>query len=135
MLNLQSHSTSNPTSFVQKAAVAALNGPQEPVQEMLAEYRRRRQVIVEGLNRISGMRCVNPQGAFYAYPNISRLLGRGGMRTPLEFSSRLLNEGGVVTVPGEAFGTDAHLRFSYATSMEDIQKGLDRVAQFCARLQ
>jgi aspartate aminotransferase len=96
------------------------------------------------------MSSVSPAGAFYAYPNIGRLLGlptdglelrrptvvsRAGIRTPLEFSTRLLHEAGVVTVPGEAFGTEAHVRFSYATSIENLEKGLDRVTKFCAKLQ
>ncbi len=133
MLNLQSHSTSNPVSFVQKAAVAALTGSQQPVTDMLAEYRRRRTLMIEGLRSIPGISCTLPQGAFYAYPNIARLL-RPGAATPMEFSGRLLHEAGVVTVPGEAFGTASHLRLSYATSAAQIEKGLDRLRRFCAGL-
>ncbi len=134
-VNLQSHSTSNATSFVQKAGIAALTGPQEPVAAMLAEYTRRRRAIVEGLRAIPGVSCTMPAGAFYAYPNIGALLGRPGTATPLEFAAKLLHEAGVVTVPGEAFGTDRHIRFSYATSLETIQKGLERFADFCAKLR
>lgn len=135
MLNLQSHSTSNPTSFVQKGAIAALTGTQAPVAEMLAEYRRRREIIVSGLRAIPGVTCVMPSGAFYAYPNISKLLGGAGQpKTAMEFSTRLLQEAGVVTVPGEAFGTEHHLRFSYAASVPVIEEGLRRFAGFCAQL-
>ncbi len=133
MLNLQSHSTSNPVSFVQKAALAALTGSQQPVTDMLAEYRRRRTLMIEGLRAIPGISCTLPQGAFYAYPNITRLL-RPGAATPMEFSTRLLHEAGLVTVPGEAFGTSGHLRLSYATSAAQIEKGLDRLRRFCAGL-
>ena len=135
MLNLQSHSTSNPVSFVQKAAIAALTGPQEPVQQMLAEYRKRREVIVNGLRAIPGITCNNPAGAFYAYPNMTALFGKGGIQSTLELSNRLLQEAGVVTVPGEAFGTPGQIRFSYATSIEQIEEGLRRVAEFVAQLQ
>lgn len=134
MLNLQSHSTSNPVSFVQKAAIAALTGPQEPVQQMLAEYRKRREVIVKGLRAIPGITCNAPAGAFYAYPNVSGLFGKGGIQSTLDFSNRLLKEAGVVTVPGEAFGTSQQVRFSYATSIEQIEVGLKRVADFVAKL-
>jgi len=133
MLNLQSHSTSNPTSFVQKAGVVALTDSQEPVAAMLAEYRKRRAAIVAGLRAIPGISCVMPAGAFYAYPNLSRLL-KPGCATPLEFSTRLLREAGVVTVPGEAFGTQAHIRLSYATSLENIEAGLERLRDFVAKL-
>jgi aspartate aminotransferase len=131
MLNLQSHSTSNPTSFVQKAAVAALTGPQEPVAAMLAEYRRRRDLIVARLNEIAGVRCAMPAGAFYAYPNIGAFIGRGGIGSSIDFATRLLHDAGLVTVPGEAFGTSQHVRFSYATSVEQIEKGMRRLAVFC----
>ncbi len=135
MLNLQSHSTSNPTSIVQKAAIAALTGPQEPVGEMLAEYTRRRKVIVEGLRAIPGVSCTMPAGAFYAYPNVSGLLGGKGPKTPMELSEQLLHKAGLVTVPGEAFGTEQHLRFSYATSMKNIENGLRRLAEFAQTLR
>jgi aspartate aminotransferase len=136
MLKLQSHSTSNATSFAQRAAVAALTGTQEPLAAMLAEFRRRRDLIVHGLRAIPGVSCVLPRGAFYAYPNIAALLARpGGPQTTLEFSARLLQEQGVVTVPGEAFGTTAHIRFSYAASEATIREGLRRLGAFCALLK
>ncbi|MGH9393967.1 MAG: pyridoxal phosphate-dependent aminotransferase [Terriglobales bacterium] len=135
MLNLQSHVTSNAASMAQKAAVAALEGTQQPVPEMLAEYRRRRDLMVAGLAAMPGVRCALPAGAFYAYPNIGALLARrGGPATPMEFATRLLHQAGVVTVPGEAFGTSEHVRLSYATSAAAITAGLERFAQFCAAL-
>jgi aspartate aminotransferase len=133
MNKLQSHSTSNPTSISQKAAVEALRGPQDEVKVMLAEYRRRRDFVVSRLRAIPGVTCAEPRGAFYVYPNISVAFGRNGVNSPLEFSERLLAEGHVAVVPGEAFGTDRHVRISYATSMKELERGLDRMHQFIAR--
>ena len=126
---LQSHSTSNPTSIAQKAAVEALRGPQESVTVMLAEYRRRRDFVVNRLRAIPGVKLTMPNGAFYAYPNISCAF-RDGMRTAMEFAERLLQEAHVAVVPGEAFGTSEHVRISYATSMEELARGLDRIERF-----
>jgi aspartate aminotransferase len=134
MTKLQSHSTSNPTSIAQKAAVEALRGPQESVTEMLAEYRRRRDFVVKRLNEIPGLRCVEPRGAFYAYPNIGGVLGNGGIQTTLQFADRLLQEAHVAVVPGEAFGTDRHVRISYAASMQELERGMDRLHKFAAEL-
>jgi aspartate aminotransferase len=134
MMKLQSHSTSNPTSIAQKAAIEALNGPQDSVPQMLAEYRRRRDFIVPRLRQMPGVECSMPAGAFYAYPNLRGALDRGGIRTPLEFADRLLKEAHVAVVPGEAFGTDAHVRISYATSMKEIERGLDRIHRFLETL-
>jgi aspartate aminotransferase len=130
MLKLQSHSTSNPTSISQKAAVEALRGPQDSVQVMLAEYRRRRDFVVRRLNEIPGVKCSEPTGAFYAYPNIGVALGKKGIQNTLQFSERLLAEAHVAVVPGEAFGTDRHIRISYATSLHELTRGLDRLHQF-----
>ena len=130
MTKLQSHSTSNPTSISQKAAVEALRGPQDSVQQMLAEYRRRRDFVVPRLRRIPGVTCNMPEGAFYAYPNISCALGKNGINTTLDFADRLLKEAFVAVVPGEAFGTNSHIRISYATSMTELERGLDRFQQF-----
>ena len=127
---LQSHSTSNPTSIAQKAAVEALLGPQDSVKEMLAEYRRRRDFVVRRLRRIPGVKCAEPRGAFYAYPNLSVVLGKNGIQNTLQLAERLLAEARVAIVPGEAFGTDEHVRLSYATSMHELERGLDRVHQF-----
>ena len=134
MLKLQSHSTSNPTSIAQKAAVEALRGPQDSVGSMLAEYRKRRDFVIPRLNTIPGVHCTNPAGAFYAYPNLGEALRRGGIGSPLLFSERLLAEAHVAVVPGEAFGTNEHVRISYATSMSELERGLDRIEKFIRAL-
>jgi aspartate aminotransferase len=133
MGKLQSHSTSNPTSIAQKAAVEALRGPQESVGIMLAEYRKRRDFVVKRLRAIPGVTCAEPRGAFYAYPNLGVALGKNGMNDTLVFSDRLLKEAHVAVVPGEAFGTDRHVRISYATSMAELERGLDRIHQFVVK--
>lgn len=130
MTKLQSHSTSNPTSIAQKAALEAMNGPQESVNEMLAEYRRRRDFVVDRLRQIPGVTITTPKGAFYAYPNISVAYGSGRVKNSLEFATRLLEEAHVAVVPGEAFGTNDHIRISYATSMAELERGLDRIQKF-----
>ncbi len=135
MMKLQSHSTSNPTSIAQKAAIEAMRGPQESVPEMLAEYRRRRDFVVKRLREISGVSIATPKGAFYAYPNISIAYRSGRVRNSLEFSSELLSQAHVAVVPGEAFGTNEHVRISYATSMTELERGLDRLDQFIAGLR
>jgi len=133
MNKLQSHSTSNPTSISQKAAVEALCGPQESVGVMLAEYRKRRDFVVARLRAIPGVKCAEPRGAFYAYPNVGVAIGRNGIQNTLQLSERLLAEAHVAVVPGEAFGTDQHVRISYATSMKELERGLDRIHQFIVR--
>ncbi|HUY13263.1 MAG TPA: pyridoxal phosphate-dependent aminotransferase [Terriglobia bacterium] len=133
MLKLQSHSTSNPTSIAQKAALEALRGPQDSVQTMLAEYARRRDRVVAGLRSIPGVRCVVPEGAFYVYPNVSAYLGKNGIADATDMASRLLDEGRVAVVPGPAFGTDEHVRISYATSQAQIDEGLRRMKEFLAQ--
>jgi aspartate aminotransferase len=126
---IQSHSTSNPTSFAQKGAVAALNGPQDHLKTWLAEYAKRRGYAHKRLNSIPGISCVNAKGAFYLFPNIGRL----GLKST-EFCARLLDEEKVAAVPGIAFGADDYLRISYATSMANIEKGLDRIERFAKSL-
>jgi aspartate aminotransferase len=132
MTKLQSQQTSNPTSIVQKAAVAALKGPQECVGEMLAEYIALRDHVLEGLRTIPGLRCVKPQGAFYVYPNISNFLGRNGLNSAADIAGRLLREAHVAVVPGEAFGTREHIRISYATSRKELDRGIERMRRFFA---
>jgi aspartate aminotransferase len=130
MLKLQSHSTSNATSIAQVAAVAALRGSQDSVRAMLAEYRQRRDRVVEGLRTIPGLRCSLPNGAFYVYPNVSAYLKRNGLADTTVLSEKLLEEAHVALVPGPAFGTHEHVRISYATSMDQIEEGLRRLAVF-----
>jgi aspartate aminotransferase len=126
---IQSHSTSNPTSISQKAALEAVSGPQESVARMLKAYAERRDFVVSRLKEISGVRCAPPGGAFYAYPNIASVFGRG-IRDSLDFSVQLLEKAHVAVVPGSAFGTSEHIRISYATSIEQLGKGLGRMAEF-----
>jgi len=130
MAKLQSQSTSNPTSIVQKAAVTALKGPQECVEEMRREYIELRNHVVHGLRAIPGLTCTMPEGAFYAYPNISAFLGRGGLKSASDVAGRLLREAHVATVPGEGFGTSEHIRVSYATSKAELDRGLERMRKF-----
>lgn len=129
---LQSHSTSNPTSIAQKAAVEALRGPQGSVPIMLAEYRKRRDFVIDRLRQIPGVKIQVPAGAFYAYPDISVAFGKNGINTPMQFAENALAKAHVAVVPGEAFGTDRHVRISYATSMEELKRGLDRLHTFIA---
>jgi len=131
---LQSQSTSNPTSIVQKAAVAALTASQKCLDDMVAEYIQLRDQMVNGLRQIPGVKCNMPYGAFYAYPNVSAFFGRGGIKSAAEIAGRLLKEASVVCVPGEAFGTEQHIRVSYATSNKEIGRGLERMKSFFAAL-
>ena len=126
---IQSHSTSNPTSFAQKGAVVALTGPQDHLPKWLAEFNRRRSFAWSKLNTIPGISCVNAKGAFYLFPNISKT----GLRST-EFCARLLEAEKVAAVPGIAFGADDYIRISYATGMANIEKGLTRLEKFCQGL-
>jgi aspartate aminotransferase len=126
---IQSHSTSNPTSFAQHGGIAAVAGPMDHLTGWLAEFSRRRTVALERLRAIPGITCCDAKGAFYLFPNISGT----GLKSS-EFCSRLLDEQKVAAVPGIAFGADDYFRLSYATSMEQIEKGLDRIADFCKTL-
>jgi len=126
---IQSHSTSNPTSFAQKGAVAALTGPQDHLKGWLAEYARRRTYAWKKLNSIPRISCVNSRGAFYLFPNISQT----GLKST-EFCGKLLEQEKVAAVPGIAFGADDYIRISYATSMANIEKGLDRLEKFVKKL-
>ena len=135
----QSQNTSNPTSIAQKAAVEALNGPQESVEMMRREFQNRRDVIIERLNAIPGVTCLKPQGAFYVFPNVAAYYGRsfGGktITNSAEMATYLLDESNVALVPGGDFGHDDHIRISYATSMGQIEKGLERIREALLRLR
>lgn len=133
MTKLQSHSTSNPNSIAQKAAVEALRGPQESVTAMLAEYRKRRDFVVARLRAIPGVTCAEPHGAFYAYPNLGVAIGKNGIDNSTQLAERLLAEEHVAVVPGEAFGTNHHVRISYAASMKDLERGLERLHHFVVK--
>jgi aspartate aminotransferase len=131
MADIQSQSTSNPTSISQKAAVAALRGGGAFTQRMVAEFDRRRRAMVERLNKVPGVSCRMPTGAFYAFPNVSGLLSRrhggGTITSPADLAAYLLKEAQIAVVPGEPFGSASHIRLSYATSMDAIVRGLDRM--------
>jgi aspartate aminotransferase len=139
MATLQGQSTSNPTSIAQAAGVAALEGPQEPVEEMRKEFDRRRQKIVALLGAIPGVACFDPRGAFYAFPDVSAYVGRAPKNgVPLEddvaLCDYLLDVGRVAVVPGSGFGAPGYVRLSYATSMENITRGVERMAEALAAL-
>jgi len=139
MTKMQSQSTSNPTSIAQKAAVEALNGSQEAVAAMVVEFEKRRTYIVERLNAIPGVSCFRSTGAFYVFPNFSGIYGKsfGGRKitNSTEFAAYLLEEAKVAMVPGIAFGADKYARLSYASSMENIKKGIDRIEEAIRNLQ
>ncbi|MBF0345530.1 MAG: pyridoxal phosphate-dependent aminotransferase [Nitrospirae bacterium] len=138
MENIQSQSTSNPTSFAQKGAVEALNGPQGFIEEMLQQFDARRKYLISELNTIEGVSCINPQGAFYAFANIKMILGRRcgqwDVKSCTDLSMYLLEEAHVALVPGGAFGADGFIRMSYATSMEKIKEGLLRIKDALKKL-
>ena len=133
MTKLQSHSTSNPNSIAQKAAVEALRGPQESVSAMLAEYRVRRDFVIQRLRAIPGVTCAEPRGAFYAYPNLGVVIGKNGIADTTQLAERLLADARLAVVPGEAFGTGKHVRISYATSMKELERGLERLHEFVVK--
>ncbi len=129
MLKVQSHSTSNPNSIAQYAAVEALRGPQESVAEMLAEYTARRAWLLAALGEIPRISCNEPEGAFYAFPSVRQCLG-GELTTSADFAFRLLTEQQTVVTDGAAFGAEGYLRISYATSMEQLSEGVTRIKRF-----
>jgi aspartate aminotransferase len=139
MANIQSQSTSNPCSISQKAALEALRGPQDFIRTMNVEFDKRRKYMVERLNRIPGISCLMPVGAFYAFPNVAKLYGKSIqgkiMKNSSDLAAYLLEEAKVALVSGDAFGADPYIRLSYATSMENIQKGLDRIEKAMSALQ
>jgi aspartate aminotransferase len=128
MKNIQSQSTSNPTSISQKAAVTALNGDQSCIDTMMVEFKKRHDYVVEALNRIDGIECLPTDGTFYVFPNVDKLIDRlDGISNDLEFADFLIEKAGVALVPGSAFGCDGHIRISIATSMENLQGALERI--------
>ncbi len=138
MTNIQSQSTSNATSISQKAAVEALTGPQDFIKHMVSEFDKRRKYMVERLNAMKGVTCKTPVGAFYAFPNVSSYFGKKFNGAPvnnsLELSTYFLEQAKVALVPGSAFGDDKYIRLSYATSMENVKKGLDRIEEALGKL-
>ena len=137
--SMQSHATSNPTSFAQTATVVAIESAAAEVEKMRQEFDRRRAYMVETLNKIPGIQCAMPEGAFYAFPNISGCLGKYHGSVKIEgsasFADLLLGEHMVAVVPGMAFGADQNIRLSYATGMANIEKGLVRISEFCSNLK
>ena len=141
MDKIQTQNVSNPVSFCQKAAVEALAGPQDSVQKMITEFDRRRKVIVQRLNAMPGVRCQLPKGAFYVFPNISGLFGKKWgdrdrtLSNSWDVADFILEEAHVALVAGAAFGNDQYIRFSYATSMANIEKGMDRMQEALKKLK
>ncbi len=135
---IQSQNTSNPASISQKAAVEALNGDQKIVTTMVGEFRKRRDIIVQLLNEIKGVKCLSPEGAFYVFPNVSGVYGLSYKGKKITDSTQLidylLDEANVATVPGAAFGSDDHIRLSYATSLKNIEEGVKRIKNAIAKL-
>jgi aspartate aminotransferase len=124
---IQSHSTSNPSSISQAAALEALGGGEEEVRRMWEAYRDRRAWLIPAINNVDGLCCAHPDGAFYVFPEVRAFFGRGSVRDSQTFANYLLEEARVAVVPGSAFGSDDHVRISYATSMERLQEGVRRI--------
>jgi len=139
MSNLQGQSTSNPTSISQMAALEAFRGSQDEVKKMAKEFEARKNYIAKRLNDMPGFRCFNPQGAFYVFPNISYFFGKScngkQIKNSVDFTEFLLEEAKVAVVPGIEFGSDKHIRISYATSMDEIKKGVDRIEEAVGKLK
>ena len=132
---IQSQSTTNPSSISQAAAVEALNGTQDFIKTRSDSFKERRDYVVETLNSINGLSCLKPSGAFYVFPNCKKLLGKKTkLKTDKEFVEKLLEKAEVAVVQGSAFGLDGYFRISYATSMENLKKALDRIKSFCETL-
>jgi aspartate aminotransferase len=134
MSKLQSQSTSNTASMVQRASIAALTGSQECVTEFRADYIKLRDQVLEGFKTIPGLTCTVPQGAFYVYPNVSKFIGKAGIKSASDLAAKLLSEAHVVVVPGEAFGTAEHIRLSYAVSHDVVDEGVKRMRDYFATL-
>jgi aspartate aminotransferase len=131
---IQSHSTSNPCSIAQVAAVEALSGADDEVQRMYEAYRERRAWLIPALNQIEGICCIDPDGAFYVFPDVSAFFGRRGIHDSQSFADYLLDHARVAVVPGAAFGANDFVRISYATSMERIHEGVRRIEQALAAI-
>jgi len=134
MSKLQSQSTSNTASMVQRASIAAVHGSQECVAEMRADYIKLRDQVLAGFKTIPGLSCTVPQGAFYVYPNVKNFIGKGGITSATDLAAKLLSEAHVVVVPGEAFGTAEHIRLSYAVSHDVVDEGVKRMRDYFATL-
>ena len=135
MAKIQSQSTSNPTSISQAAAVEALNGTQDFILERSNSFKERRNFVVDSLNNIKGISCLSPEGAFYVFPNCKKLLNKKTkLKTDKEFVEKLLEKAEVAVVQGSAFGLDGYFRISYATSMDNLKKAMDRIKAFCESL-
>ncbi|MAJ23088.1 MAG: aspartate aminotransferase [Candidatus Pelagibacter sp. TMED64] len=132
---IQSQSTSNPSSVSQAAAVEALNGTQEFIETRAEAFKKRRDFVVESLNKIKGINCLKPNGAFYVFPSCKQLLNKKTkLKTDKEFVEKLLEHSNVAVVQGSAFGLEGYFRISYATSMENLKKALERISNFCKNL-
>ncbi|MBF0611739.1 MAG: aminotransferase class I/II-fold pyridoxal phosphate-dependent enzyme, partial [Magnetococcales bacterium] len=139
METIQSQSTSNPVSFVQKGAVVALSGPQDFIGTMVAAFKERRDYVVDQFNSMPGITCRTPEGAFYAYPNCGGLMGKKGpdgkkIKNSLQLAALMLENYGVAVVPGSAFGMDPYFRISYATSMANLEKAMERIRAMAEQL-
>ncbi len=135
MAKIQSQSTSNPTSISQAAAVEALNGTQDFILERSNSFKERRNFVVDSLNNIKGISCLRPEGAFYVFPNCKKLLTKKTkLKTDKDFVEKLLEKAEVAVVQGSAFGLDGYFRISYATSMDNLKKAMDRIKAFCESL-
>jgi aspartate aminotransferase len=136
---IQSQNTSNPTSISQKAAVEALNGDQTVVTQMVQEFKKRRDIIVQLLNDISGIKCLSPDGAFYVFPNVSKIYGKAfkgkKIANSTDLIDYLLDAANVAAIPGAAFGSDDHIRLSYATSLKNIEEGVKRIKKAVEELE
>ena len=132
---IQSQSTSNPTSISQAAAVEALNGTQDFIEDRANSFKERRDFVVNSLNNINGISCLKPEGAFYVFPNCKKLLGKKTkLKTDKDFVQKLLEKSEVAVVQGSAFGLNGYFRISYATSMENLKKAMERIRSFCNSL-
>ena len=137
---VQSQSTSNPSSVSQAAAVEALNGTQKFIKTRSKEFKKRRNFVVSELNKINGINCLKPEGAFYVFPSCKKLLGKKDdkgnvLETDSDFVQSLLENAGVAVVQGSAFGLDGFFRISYATSMENLKKALIKISDFCKSIK